>query len=76
MAKNKSKRRPTVRRTKASKAKVSKLPLGTFEEWLRSQPVKPAETKPEVPVPSGSYEEWISRRVRKELESQVEGTDS
>ncbi len=43
---------------------------------MRVQPVKPAERKPEVRVPSGSYEEWISRRVRKELESGVEGADS
>ncbi len=69
MAKNQSRESPNIRRTKASKAKVSKIPLSTFEEWLRSQPVKPAERKPEVHVPSGSYEEWISGRVRRELES-------
>lgn len=58
------------RRKRAPKAKVSKLPLSTFEEWLRSQPVRPAETKPEVRMPSDSYEEWLSKRVRSRLESE------
>ena len=77
MAKKQSRESPNVRRTKASKGKVSRLPLSTFEDWLRLQPVKHAERKPEVRLPSDSYEEWISRRVTKELESGgAEGADS
>ncbi len=71
MAEGKSKAAgPTVRRTRAPK-KIGKLPSSTFEEWLRLQVIKPAETKPEVRVPSDSYEEWIHERVEQQLE--VEG---
>ncbi len=61
---------PKIRRITTPKTAGGKLPLGTFEEWLRLQVVKPAATKPEVQVPPDSYEAWISDRVSKELESE------
>ena len=47
-------------------AKGAKLPLGTFEEWLRVQDVKPAVTIREVEVPLDSYETWIRKQTRKQ----------
>lgn len=58
-----------IRRITTSKTIGGKLPLSTFEGWLRIQVVKPAATKPEVRAPSDSYEEWIRKRVTKQLES-------
>lgn len=58
--------RKTRRRRKVvSRRKESKLPLGTFEEWIRVQDVKPAITIPEVEIPMDSYEAWIRKQARK-----------
>lgn len=59
-----------IRRRKAPKGIETKLPLGTLEEWLRLQVVKPAATQPEVQVPLDSYEEWIRKQTRERIESQ------
>ncbi len=57
----------TKRRSKAvSKRSESKLPLGTFEEWMRVQDVKPAVRVPEVDIPLDSYEAWIRKQTRKQ----------
>ncbi len=58
----KSKRRRKV----ISEKREVKLPLGTFEEWMRVQAVKPAVTIPEVDVPLDSYEAWIRKQTRKQ----------
>lgn len=58
--------RKTKRQRKSvSRKKESKLPLGTFEEWIRVQAVKPAVTIPEVEIPMDSYEAWIRKQARK-----------
>ncbi len=51
------------------KKKVGQLPLGTYEEWLGRQLVKPAPVKPEVEMPADSIEVWIDKRVKKILQS-------
>lgn len=58
-----------IRRRAVSKTMRTELPLGTVEEWLRQQAVKPVVAKPEVQVPLDSYEEWIRKETRKQLES-------
>ncbi len=64
------KRSPKIKGITTPKTTGGKLPLGTFEEWLRLQVVKPTATKPEVQVPPDSYEEWIRKRVERETESE------
>jgi hypothetical protein len=58
-------------RKRVGKSKVAskvKLPLDTYEEWLKRQAVKLAAKKHEVKVPLDSYEEWIRIQIKKHLE--------
>ncbi len=40
--------------------------MGTFEEWMRVQDVKPAVKVPEIDIPLDSYEAWIRKQTRKQ----------
>lgn len=55
-----------LRKKEVPRTEGAKLPLGTFEEWLRVQDVKPAVAIREVEVPLDSYETWIRKQTRKQ----------
>lgn len=51
----------------SSKSEKTRLPADSFEEWIRTQTVKPAgEKRPRKPS-ENQYEAWVNKRVEKRL---------
>ena len=49
----------------SSKSERTHLPVDSFEEWIKAQPVKPAGEKRSRKPTENQYEAWVKKRVEK-----------
>jgi hypothetical protein len=51
----------------SNRLKRTHLPADVYEEWVKSQPVKPVGAgRPRKPS-ENQYEEWVEKRVKKRI---------
>jgi hypothetical protein len=55
----------------SSKIEKTHLPPDAFEEWVKSQPVKPGAGRPSRKPAQNSYEVWVGKRVEKRAEKRI-----